>query len=389
MILPVLPSVGAALLAIVLALIVGVRGRGRVANLSFAGSMAGLAGVQAAHAVLLHSGASSALTVAMVAELAMLPAWAVFGVAFGARDVRDSLRSWWWAIALTGALALSFITIGFFRPFVIPVAGGAVPPFTVLGKGTAILALLVSVFVMFHLESTLRSSSGVARWSIKYFILGLFGLFGGHVFVLSQELLVGQVRLDELPVQSAIMVLSLALMMFAIVRYRLLAVDVFISRHAVYHSAVVGVVAIYLIALGLAGEVLSALGMTPDVFMVALVVFASAMLLLAALLSERLRDRLKRAISANFYRHRYDYRREWAEFTAHVSGGDHPALLPARILERLTQTIGIRDGVLWVREPGAQWHLAAAVGTMEEEAPRIDAGALAARRQPANGPIRL
>src|SRR5207247_1415757 len=82
----------------------------------------------------------------------------------------------------------------------------------------------------------LPGSAGTARWRIKYLLLGLVGLFGVRIFVLSDVLLVRALRLGYLPLQSTTALLGFGLIGIALVRHRLLAVDVFVSRHAVYRS---------------------------------------------------------------------------------------------------------------------------------------------------------
>jgi signal transduction histidine kinase len=368
MILATLPAIGAGVLALALGAVVGGRGRHRLPAMSFAAGMAGLAAAQVGSVIVLGSGSPAGVAVAMVAQLAMLPPWMLFAVGFAANDARRQVAHWWWPIGLATAIAAGFIGAAALHPFAVEIttAQGPVLALTRLGKATLILSLLGAVFVMFQLETTLRNSSGVSRWNVKYFVLSLFGVFGGQVFMLSQELLFGRVLADRWPLHSTILVLSLGLMAFAVLRHRLLQVDVFVSRHAVYSSAVVAAVAAYLLALGVAGEALSWLGIQPDFFVVALAIFVSAMLLLSALLSERVRGRTKHLISKHFYRHKYDYRQEWARFTADVSRIERPEAISGRILAQVTETLAIPAGALWLHGEREGWKLAATLGLWPE-----------------------
>jgi signal transduction histidine kinase len=374
-------SAAAALLALILGGVVGVRGRHRLANVSFAAGMAGLAAVQLGHAALLlwPGHAVPAFAVASIAGLAMLPAWARFAVTFGADDPRAEARRWAWPVGLATALAAGLLGVSGVFPFALEVPateGAPVLTLTALGKAAAILGLLVSVFAMFQIEATLRNSSGAARWSIKYFVLALFGVFGIHVFVLSQQLLFGRFLPEHVPIHSAILLLSLGLMALALVRHRLLEVEVFVSRQVVYNSLVVAAVGVYLFGLGLAGEVLSHLGIDLDVFVIAVAVFASAMLLVVGLLSEQVRSRVKHTINRHFYRRKYDHRQEWADFTAHVSSLEKPDAIPGCILERVAETLAIPRGALWLRLDDQRWHLAASVGMPSETLPLDPSSAL-------------
>jgi len=369
MTLALVPVVGAALLALSLALVVVARGGRSLAGVSFSAAMIGQAVAQVGQGLLIRGNASVAgLEVRDLAELVTLPAWAVFGITFGKPDARSQLRRWWWAIGLTGAMVVGGLAGWLVQPLArVEIAGGReIFLLTPLGKAGAVATLLVSVFVLFQLESTLRNSSGGGRRRIKYLVLALFGLVGSHVFGLSQEILHGQILISRIPIQSAMALVALGLMTVTVARDRLLDVDVFVSRQAVYSFVAVGTVGAYLFMLGLASEILVLLGIMPDLFVFTLVVFLSAMALVAALLSERVRSLVKRWISKHFYRTTYDYRQEWMEFTAQVARVARPDRMPVRVLERVTQSIGTRVGALWLKAADGRWRLAASMGARNE-----------------------
>jgi signal transduction histidine kinase len=120
---------------------------------------------------------------------------------------------------------------------------------------------------------------------------------------------------------------------------------------------------VYLLVLGLTGEILVYFGIAPNASVTIPVVFASAMALMAGLLSDGIRERVKRTITTHFYRSKYDYRREWMDFTDHVSRVERPDLIAERIIEKVTLTIAASSGALWLRGPARRWRLAASVGS--------------------------
>ena len=359
------PSAAAALLALVLAATVSLRGGRGLANVSFSLLMLGLVVREASDALLPRVGGVQAATLSGLAELATLPLWVVFAIVFGVPDAWAQLRRWWWAVGVTTILSAGLVGVVAFQPVVRmqQATEGTLLLLAPVGRASIILCLLVSVFVLFQLESALRNASGSARRRIKYFMLSLFGLFGSNVFGLSEQLLYGQVLVKRIPVQSSLTLLSLCLMALAVARHRLLEIDVFVSRQAVYSFLAVGTVGGYLLALGLTGEILVYLGIPLSPLVTAVAVFVSAMALGAGLLSEHVRGRVKRAISTHFYRTQYDYRHEWTEFTARVSHAGRPDLLPERFLEKVTQTIGSSVAGLWLCGPDRRWRFAASVGS--------------------------
>jgi putative PEP-CTERM system histidine kinase len=115
-------------------------------------------------------------------------------------------------------------------------------------------------------------------------------------------------------------------------------------------------------------------------FAISLVIFVSAMALVIGMLSQTVRRRLRHTIATHFYSHRYDYRREWAEFTTKVTAPDTVKAVPLRILEWVTDTLGTPSGAMWLVDQEHRWQLVAAVG-LPEGAPvlGVDPPALLAR----------
>lgn len=372
-ILPLLSGLG----ALALGGFVWSRARRRVANWTFAWGMAGLGGMELAHMMLLRLGPADGAAWAQVAlgvEALMLPGWALFSVAFARADASGELRRWRWPLGGIGGLALTALAAGALRPLTLPLASflGEFLPLSGYGKGLAIFALLATVFVLFQLESTLRHSRGAARWQIKYFVLGVFGIFGFHIFVLSHTLLSAALHIDYLPIQSTVTLLALALIGFSLIRHRLLEVDVFVSRHVVYNSLTVGTVGTYLLVMGVAGWAMRFLDITLNLFWVSLVIFVTAMALLIGLLSESVRQRVKQGIARHFYRHKYDYRREWTEFTRKLTSVVSPEAIASRFLTMVVEAMGIRKAALFLSQEGGGYRLADSVGGLPAELLSID-----------------
>ena len=372
-----IPSLLSGLAAVALGGFVWSRAPRRVANWAFAWGMAGLGVMEFAHMRVLgvdHAERSAWAQVALAAEALMLPGWALFSVAFARADAREELRRWRWPLAVIGSLALILLAAAAVRPLIsLPsLLPGEVLPLTGYGKGLAIFALLATVFVLFQLEFTLRHSQGIARRQIKYFVLGVFGIFGFRIFVLSDTLLANALHPDYLPAQSVAVLLGSGLIGFSLVRHRLLEVNVFVSRHVVYHSLTVGAVGTYLIAMGVAGWVMRLLDITLDLFLISLVTFVTAMALMIGLLSESVRLRVKRTVARHFYRHKYDYRREWTEFTRKLTSVVSAEAIASRIVAMVVETMGLRKAALFVAEEGGGYRLADSVGGLPVETLSIE-----------------
>ncbi len=369
-----MPSAVAVLTALAgvgLGVVVGVRAPGHLVNVSFAAAMMVFAATQAAYAVALAATdldvIAGALAVALVAEAAAIPFWLLFSLSFAETHPGAQVHRWRLGLLVTGLAGLAVTIAAVSTPLVHPVRAGDAIVLSGAGKAALIVSLLGTVFVLYHLESALRNSRGFARWTIKYMVLGLFGMFAAHVFVAGQQLLFRSIMLEQLSAQSAVSLMSLGVVAFCVVRHRLLDVDIFVSRSVVYGSITVATVGAYLMALGVAGEIVRRFHISVDFVVATVVIFATAMALVAGLLSEAVRRRVKRVIAKNFYRHRYDYRQEWTNFTTRVIAAGGLDTVPARVVEWVTETIGTSAAVLWVRDAERGWTVAAATQGLSTE----------------------
>jgi len=130
---------------------------------------------------------------------------------------------------------------------------------------------------------------------------------------------------------------------YAILRYRLMDVDIIFEEGAVYTLATLSVLAIfYALIFSLSG--------TGEMSGAALV----AMMLIAAFVFQPIRNWIREQLDRNyFYKDRYDYRRTLIEFARELgSPSDLHAMLET-VAERLIRTLGIRYVAVFVWDEAA------------------------------------
>ena len=119
---------------------------------------------------------------------------------------------------------------------------------------------------------------------------------------------------------------------YAIIRYRLMDVDIIFKRGLAYTFATAGVVAVYFSAVALIGELSTApCRRAPFGAVVAIVV--------AAFLFQPLRDWVQARLDHFFYRDRLDYRRTLIEFGRTLTNEVRIDPLLGSVLDRLSQTL--------------------------------------------------
>ena len=119
---------------------------------------------------------------------------------------------------------------------------------------------------------------------------------------------------------------------YAIIRYRLMDVDIIFKRGLAYTAATAGVVAVYFLIIALVGELShSALPAGPA--------GATLAIVLAAFLLQPFRDWTQRRLDRFFYRDRLDYRRTLIEFGRTLTNEVHLEPMLGSVMDRISQTL--------------------------------------------------
>jgi hypothetical protein len=146
-------------------------------------------------------------------------------------------------------------------------------------------------------------------------------------------------------------VLSLTLipltLAYAIVRYRLMDVDIIFRRGYAYTLATICVfAAFYGIIFSLASLVQKSFKDLPNIGLI-------TVMLITAFLFQPIRDWIQERLDKHFYRDRYDYRRTLVEFARELSSETDLDAMLASVGERLRQTLSIKHMAFFLAEDGA------------------------------------
>ncbi|MBI4687023.1 MAG: PEP-CTERM system histidine kinase PrsK [Nitrospirae bacterium] len=212
-----------------------------------------------------------------------------------------------------------------------------------------ILLLLYSVVSIANLEATLRSSSGVSRWQIKYAMLGVFGILAANIFYYSHALLYRSINMNLLPVRTGVLLISSLLIGFSILRHKFMDVEVTVSRNVFYKSLSIIIIGFYLLGLGLIGEGMRYLGPKAGRNITTFLGFLGAIAIMAVILSEQLRKKAMVFINKNFYSQKYDYRTQWLQFTQRISSRRSFDELLDSLTEEFKEAIGVRGASIWLK----------------------------------------
>jgi putative PEP-CTERM system histidine kinase len=302
----------------------------------------------------------------VVGLLSLLP-WTSFVAVLADLQVPLLPRAWrigvGFAVTLAGA---AVVAVALYPAFTIGTGGWDLTGarLNATGRVATIVELLLTVGILVGLESCLRTARGDNRRRVKYLVLGLGGIFLIRFYVLSQMLLFQGIVPLHLKMTCATLFVGNLLLALPITRDQLRGARITVSRQILYRSALIGVLGVYLFAVAALGSVLTYLAIPEETFWGSVVVFVSALALAAILLSDRLRWRLQRFITLNFYRSRYDYRQQWVAFTKRMSSLLTAEDITRELLDGISETMGATTGAVYLSEPGdTRYRLASQVGS--------------------------
>jgi PAS domain S-box-containing protein len=205
------------------------------------------------------------------------------------------------------------------------------------------LGLYFLAAAIIFLRSYLRAPSGVLRQQLKWITGGT--LAGILPFFL---LYILPLFIDRLHPWMGASVLSLVLIPlcfgYAIIRYRLMDVDVIFKRGLAYTFATGAVVAIYFVAVALIGELFHIAWPTGAPGNVMAIV-------VAAFLFQPVRDWVQAKLDHFFYRDRLDFRRTLIEFGRALTNEVRLEPLLGSVLDRISQTLLVDRLAVFLEDP--------------------------------------
>ncbi len=244
-----------------------------------------------------------------------------------------TLERWLPAIYLPGAVLGSTRTLAVLRSSVDPEYFIRVVSLLdrleyvyLVGFGAAGLAVL--------LRALSRARSVTVKRQLRWIVWGT--ALGAVPFALGYAMPFALGADPSIPMELSAIPLGFIPLAFAsaIIRYRLMDVEIILKRLLVYTSAVAAIVAIYVLILRASGNEMLDGGESQHRWIIA---FLATVVVI--LLAKPVKDGLQRAIDRAFYRDRYDYRRALVSFAGELNSDLDLNRLAERLVTRVRETI--------------------------------------------------
>jgi len=195
-----------------------------------------------------------------------------------------------------------------------------------------------------------KAASGVLRQQLKWLTGGTlvgtlpFALFYIVPFVFDAA------ASDWMKFSAMSLVLIPLCFGYAIIRYRLMDVDIIFKRGLAYTGATAGVVAVYFALVGLIGELFHTAWPTGQIGGIIAIVVAAFLFL-------PFRDWTQARLDRFFYRDRLDYRRTLIEFGSTLTNEVRLDPMLGSVMDRISQTLLVDRLAVFVEDPARPGHL--------------------------------
>ncbi|WP_429885144.1 XrtA/PEP-CTERM system histidine kinase PrsK [Geoalkalibacter halelectricus] len=209
--------------------------------------------------------------------------------------------------------------------------------------------LLFLIVALVNLEVTLMGSPRPERWKIKYEIIGVGLVIAFFIVYYSQSLLYRSIDMSLAPARAILFIAAVGFIAYSRFR-RGDAPGLRLSPHMAYRSVVVFIIGLYFLGIALLGEGLRYFGESSQRNFFTAVALIGSVIVLAVLLSEKARRKIRVFLHKHFYRAKFDYRQQWLDFNQRLSLARGEREQQQAVLGFYCETFGFRGASLFWSE---------------------------------------
>jgi putative PEP-CTERM system histidine kinase len=216
------------------------------------------------------------------------------------------------------------------------------------GRWIPLSGLVLAALGLFALEQAYRNAPEAASAAMRWFCLGIGGLFVVELVGLAQVLLVGETPHELWVARGGVYALCALAIARGALHMPKWSFGISLSRHVVFYTTSFTAIGAYLVVLSIVGWLLLRENNWSPFVQLGFALLGGVMLV-SLLFSGPLLRRWRVFISTHFYTHRYDYRREWLRFIRTLSEAGGEVTVAQKCIRAVSQIVESPRGVLWRR----------------------------------------
>jgi len=197
-----------------------------------------------------------------------------------------------------------------------------------------LLFLVLNLWILVLLEQLYRNANLQVRWAIWPLVVALASVAIFDFVLYAQATMVDGIDFDFWFSRGYIALFVVPLLLISTRRVKNGEVRVFVSRNVVFYSSMLMIAGVYLLLMALAGYVINYIGGEWGSLVSIGFLMLSGIVLVALLITESLRRRVKVFIAKNFFANRYEYRDEWLNLieTIETTSGENHYQMATQIM---------------------------------------------------------
>lgn len=336
-----------------LAMLAVIKNPRRVLNLAFGWAMLGLVGMEGGRLIfLIRPEVTSALFWMRVSSIGicLMPAnFFLLSLILGQADCKDALKRgkrYLIPVYLITLAFLAFIPSGLF----IKEIAGEYPNYQFIywrvGYAYLFFSLLVILAILWTLERKYRQVRHLEGARIRYSILILIGAFSFQILLHSMAIAFSSMRIDLLTAASLTLLIANVFVAYPVIFPSAQSAKITISRDVVSKSYTLLLAGLYLLIVGMLGEIIQLIGKRLNFFLAFLTAFIVLLVLMGALVSRSLKQRFLSFVERNFYKSKYDYRVEWENFSRKIFATFDLEELLHETIDAVSETLKVDESCL-------------------------------------------
>lgn len=189
-----------------------------------------------------------------------------------------------------------------------------------------LLFIILNLWMLVLLEQLYRNADLQVRWAIWPLVVALASVAIFDFVIYAQATMVDGIDFNFWFSRGYLAFLVTPLLLISIRRIKNGEVRIFVSRNVVFYSSMLMIAGTYLLLMSFAGYIINFIGGEwGDLVSLGFLVL-SGIVLVALLITESLRRRVKVFIAKNFFANKYEYRDEWLNLIEKIettSGASH------------------------------------------------------------------
>jgi len=261
---------------------------------------------------------------------------------YGRDNYKDSLRTGKFYLIAIYCISLAFL-IAALSGILNAELSGEYPEYVLIFNRTGtffvVFLLICALVALINLENTYRQARQ-GRKRIKYPTIVFIAMLSFHLLIYSLALGFSYVRMDILIVASITLIAANMCIAYPVIRPEPEGSKIYVGRAVIAKSYTLLLAGVYLLVIGMLGKIVQVIGKNLNFFLAFLIAFFVLLALMAVILSKSLKQRFQSFIERNFYRSRYDYRKEWENFSRRVFSILSMNELLQEVLDTVSETVG-------------------------------------------------